>query len=70
MKGKNLENIRNRTRIEFLKKAEYEQILKWQSKLTFNGIRKSFENYYSYTFKQTEVLMDKPKSWFHDFGFE
>ena len=28
--------------------------------MTFNGIHKSYENYDSYTFKQNEVLMDKP----------
>ena len=32
-----------------------------QSKLTFNGIHKSYENCDSYTFKQNDVLMDKPK---------
>ena len=29
--------------------------------MTFNGIHKSYENYDNYTFKQNEVLMDKPK---------
>ena len=33
---------------------------KQQSKMTFNGIHKSFENCHSYTFKQSEVLMYKP----------
>ena len=33
---------------------------KKQSKLTFNGFHKSFTSYDSYTFKQKEVLMDKP----------
>ena len=28
--------------------------------MTFNGIHKSYGNYDSYTFKQNEVLMDKP----------
>ena len=28
--------------------------------MTFNGIHKSYENYESYTFKQNEVLMEKP----------
>ena len=28
--------------------------------MTFNGIHKSYENCDSYTFKQNEVLMDKP----------
>ena len=34
--------------------------MKQQSKLTFNGIHKSYENSDSYTFKQNEVLMDEP----------
>ena len=28
--------------------------------MTFNGVHKSYENRDSYTFKQNEVLMDKP----------
>ena len=28
--------------------------------MTFNGIHKPYENCDSYTFKQNEVLMDKP----------
>ena len=28
--------------------------------MTFNGIHKSYEICYSYTFRQNEVLMDKP----------
>ena len=36
------------------------KIIKQQSKLTFNGIHKSYENCDSYTFKQNEVLLDKP----------
>ena len=28
--------------------------------MTFNGIHKIYTNYGSYTFKQNEVLMDKP----------
>ena len=34
--------------------------MKQQSKLTFNGIHKSYENCDSYTFQQNEVLIDKP----------
>ena len=55
-----MENVRNRLRLEFIKKDEYKKIIKQQSKLTFNGIHKSYENCDSYTFKQNEVLMDKP----------
>ena len=27
--------------------------------MTFNGIQKSYENYYSYTFKKNEIVMDE-----------
>ena len=55
-----MENIRNRTKVEFIKKDDTDKIINQQSKLTFNGIHKSYENYDCYTFKQNEVLMDKP----------
>ena len=56
-----MENVRNRLKIEFFKKDNYREIIKQQPKLTFNGIHKSYENCDSYTFKQNEVLMDRPK---------
>ena len=55
-----MENVRNRLKIKFIKKDAYREIIKQQSKLTFNGIHKSYENCDSYTFKKNEVLMDKP----------
>ena len=58
--GKTMENVRNRLKIKFIKKDDYREIIKHQSKLTFNGIHKSYENCDSYTHKQNEVLMDKP----------
>ena len=58
--GKTMENVRNRLKIKFVKKDDYSEIIKQQSKLTFNGIHKSYENCDSYTHKQNEVLMDKP----------
>ena len=58
--GKTMENVRNRIKVEFIKKDDTDKIIKQQCKLTFNGIHKSYENYDSYTFKQNEVLMDKP----------
>ena len=58
--GKSMENVRNRLKIKFFKKDDYREIIKQQSKLTFNGIHKSYENCYSYTVRQNEVLMDKP----------
>ena len=58
--GKTMENVRNRLKIKFIKKDDYREIIKHQSKLTFNGIHKSYENCDSYTHKQKEVPMDKP----------
>ena len=58
--GKTMENVRNRLKIKFIKKDDYRKIIKQQFKLTFNGIHKSYENCDSYTFKQNEVLTDKP----------
>ena len=53
-------NVRNRLKNKFVMKDDYREIIKRQSKLTFNGIHKSYENCDSCTFKQNEVLMDKP----------
>ena len=58
--GKTMENVRNRLKIKFIKKDNYKKIIEYQSRLTFSGIHKSYENCDSYTFKQNEVLMDKP----------
>ena len=57
--GKFLENVRNRLGLELIEKGDINKIIKQQSKLTFNGIQKSYENYDSYTFKKNEVVMDK-----------
>ena len=57
--GKFLENVRNRLGLELFKKDDMKKIIKQQSKLTFNGIQKSYENYDSYTIKKNEVVMDK-----------
>ena len=58
--GKTMENVKNRLKIKYIKKDDYREIIKHHSKLTFNGIHKSYENSDCYTFKQNEVLMDKP----------
>ena len=50
--GKTLENVQNRLKIKFVKKDDYREIIKQQSKLTFNGIHESYENCDSYTFKK------------------
>ena len=58
--GKTMENVRNRLKIKFLKKDDYRKIIKHQPRLTFNEIHKTYEDFDSYTFKQNDVLMDKP----------
>ena len=45
--------------LNLIKKDDIKSIIKLQSKITFNGIHKSYENYDSYTFKQNQVVMDK-----------
>ena len=59
--GKFSENVRNRLVSELIKKGDIKKIIKQQSKLTFNGIPKSYEHYYSFTFKKNEVVMDKAR---------
>ena len=54
-----MENVRNRL-LDVIKKDDCTQKVKQQTRLTFDGIDKSYENCDSYTFKQNEVLMDKP----------
>ena len=58
--GKTVESVRNRLKIKLIKKDNTDEIIKQQSKLYFNGILKSYENFDSYTFKAKEVKMDKP----------
>ena len=55
-----MENVRNRCKIKILKKIEIDKTRKQQSKLTFDGIHKSYENCDSSLFKENEVTMDKP----------
>ena len=55
-----MEDVRNRIRVEHIRKDDINKIIKQQSKLTFNEIHESYEIYDSYTFKQNKVLMDKP----------
>ena len=57
--GKFSENVRNRLKLEIFKKDDIKIIIKQQSKLTFNGVHKSYENCDSFTFKRNEVIMGK-----------
>ena len=55
-----MENVHDRCTIDFIKNDETDKNIKQQSKLTFSGNHKSYENCDSYTLKWNEVLMDKP----------
>ena len=58
--GKTMDNDRNRLKIKFVKKDDYREVIKQQSKLLFNSIHKSYETCDSYAFRENEVKMDKP----------
>ena len=58
--GKCMEKVKNRNKIEPIKKDERDKMVKWQSKLSFNGIYKIYENYVTFTFKQNETTINKP----------
>ena len=58
--GRMLANVRNKLKTELIKTCENDEIIKQQSKLTFNGIQKSNIKITIYTFKQNEVVRDKP----------
>ena len=45
---------------EVIRKDNKERIIKQRSKVTFNSIQKHFTIYDGYTFKQNEVIVDKP----------
>ena len=50
-----MENVGNPSKLEFIKKDDTKNITKEQSKLTFNGIHKSYEICDNYVFKRKEV---------------
>ena len=58
--GKTMEDVRNRIKVEFVKDTDERKIFKYQSRLDFNGIHKSYQDYDSYTFKSNVVKMEKP----------
>ena len=55
-----MEIVRNRLELEFIKKDDFEKIIKQQSKLTFKGLHKSYENCDSYVFRKNEAVMVEP----------
>ena len=57
--GNFLKNVRDLLRLDLIEKDDIKNITEQQSKLTFDGIHKSYENCDKYIFKQNEVVMDK-----------
>ena len=55
-----MENVRNRLGLKLFQKDDTKKFIKQQSKLTFNGIHRSYGNCDSYLFRKNEVLMHKP----------
>ena len=58
--GKTMEDVRNRIKVEFVKNTNERKILRFQSRLDFDGIHKRYQDYDSYTFKSNVVKMEKP----------
>ena len=51
-----MENVRKKVNLKIIKDNDFDENIKQQSKLTFNGIHKSDTIYDSYTFNQKEIL--------------
>ena len=58
--GKTMENVRNRIKVEIVKNTNERKNLSFQSRLDFNAIHKSYQDYDTYTFKSNVVKMEKP----------
>ena len=55
-----MEDVRERTRIEFVEKTDEKMTLRYQSRLLFDRIHKSYQDYDSYTIKKKDIRMEKP----------
>ena len=51
-----MEMVPNRCTVDFSRKDETDKIIKQQSKLTFNGTHKLYEDCDSYNFKKMKFL--------------
>ena len=58
--GKTMEDVRNRIRIEFVKIQMKSKSLRYQSRLDFDEIHKSYQDYETYTIKKNVLRMEKP----------
>ena len=58
--GKTMENVRDRTNLEFTDHSQIDQIIKRQSKLKFKGIMVHYSMYSVYKFDKEKTVFDKP----------
>ena len=58
--GKTMENVRDRTNLEFLSHSQIDQIIKRQSKLSFKGIVNHYSKFSVYKFDKEKTVFDKP----------
>ena len=55
-----MEDVRNIIKVEFVKNTDERKILRYQSRLDFQGVHKSYQDYDSYTFKTNVIKMERP----------
>ena len=58
--GKTMENVRDRTNLEFIDHSQIDQIIKRQSKLSFKGIVDQYSKFSVYKFDKEKTVFDKP----------
>ena len=58
--GKTMEDVRNRIKVEFIHNSDERKILRYQSRLDFDGIHKNYQDYHSFMFKTNIIKMEKP----------
>ena len=58
--GKTMENVRDRTNLEFIDHSQIDQIIKRQSKLSFKGIVDHYSKFRVYKFDKEKTVFDKP----------
>ena len=58
--GKTMENVRDRTNLEFINHSEIDQLIKRQSRISFKGIMDHYSKFSVYKFDKEKTLFDKP----------
>ena len=58
--GKTMENVRDRTNLEFIDHSQIDQIILRQSKLSFKGIMDHYSKFSVYKFDKDKTVFDKP----------